>query len=154
MEVRPYVGIGTIKFGLTENEIIAQLGEPSNRELMEFDQSDLQEAQLLLKYEDLGLELSFWADTGFRLGIMEFTDHKYTLFGNSYVGKKESFLYQESVKRTLPDLVLDDDFVELGAKDFRSEEYGVSFWLDNNIITSFTIFSEYDESGNNIIWPD
>lgn len=151
MEITPHKGVGNIKFGMLEKEVIAELGKPSERESSSFEEDDSESVNL--EYESLGLQLNFSSEDNFRLGTITCTLEEHTLFGHSFIGQEEAFLNQESVKSSLIDLKLDDDLNEPGSTDFYSDKHGISLWIHEGIIMSLSMFPEYDTTGDSVIWP-
>lgn len=152
MDIIPHIGIGHIKFGLNEAEIIDLLGEPTRYERVAFeaDQSEM----VTLYFDSHGLELCLSSDEDFRLDSITIRSEVYQLFGVSYWGRAETFLVEASEKDALSDLKLTDEFPQIHARDYHSDALGLSFWIQDGIINPITMFPAYDASGNVVQWPE
>src|SRR6516162_5719286 len=80
MEIRPGKGVSQVHFGLTEQELIGELGPPDKRY-----QTD--SGALCLQYFDLRLEFSIEPAHGFRLGWVEVHNPEAMLCGHRLVGQ-------------------------------------------------------------------
>ena len=153
MEIQPFVGAGNIRFGLTEAEAIELLGEPSERKAESYVEGSENDIEVLVTFEDAGMDLNFSAEDDYRLTTITFTDSSYTLFGVNYIGRSESFLLDLHSKNGLADLRLDDDFDFIEAKDYCSDVHGLSFWIEEGMVVSITIMPRFSEDGDTILWP-
>jgi len=149
MDIKPFVGFAGIRFGLTEEEVIAKLGPATNRETESFEDGT---NDVSLKYEKLGVDITFYSGDDFKLGTITFFAKEYTFLGHSLIGEAEADLVAKAAERGMEDLELEDDFKDLDSKDYFSEKNGVSFWLLEGKVDSITIFPEYGDD-DEIVWP-
>lgn len=150
MEIKPLVGFKDIKFGLSKEQVIEALGEPHSEDTSNFEDGS---SDVAMVYNELGVTLVFSSDDDFRLSSVTFYTSDATLFDEKFIGKSEEFLLENAESKGISDLTLDDDFEELEAKDYASEKLGLAFWVQQGVLDSITIFPEYDEQGEEIIWP-
>ncbi|WP_274055171.1 hypothetical protein [Thalassomonas actiniarum] len=94
-----------------------------------------------------GMEIDFSSEDNFLASCITSHSDKAELNNNCIVGKTIAEL-----KAVYPNIVLDDDFEENG-QDYVLQEFELSFWVSDGFVVNVTVFPEYDESGNNIIWP-
>lgn len=144
MKIIPLVGIDNIVFGSSRDEIKKLLGEPTTTIKHEWPDDTDTESWI---YEALGLELNFGSDEDYRLTTITTSSPDATLDGVQPVG-----LAEEKLKELLPAVKLDDDFDENG-KDYFYPEKEISFWILNDKVFNLTLFPEYDENGEEAIWP-
>jgi hypothetical protein len=149
-EIIPYFGFDNIKFGLTLGQTELLLGKSSenNKESYSDNSNDV-----TLKYHNLGFNLTFSSDNDFRLGTITFYSKDFTLKGKKLIGLKETEFVMKS-NLIFSDLQLDDDFTELNSKDYTSNSNGISFWINNGIVESISIFPNYQKDNETPIWPN
>jgi len=148
-EIFPFVGFDEIRLGQTLGQTELLLGKPSeiNKEIFR-DQS----LDLIMKYHDLGVDLTFSTDDEFLLGSISFLSRNFLLKGISLIGLSETeFLRMGTTLYT--DLQLDDDLTDLNAKDYTSDSNGLTFWIQDGLVESISIFPDYEEDDNTPIWP-
>lgn len=151
MEIKPHVGTDHVRMGIKQADAVAILGEASSKEIEPFTDGNKVTS---LRYDQHGLELSFYTEDDNRLATLTFFAASHSLFGLHFIGKPEAFLQQEAVLKVLPDLTLDDDYPELSSKDYASDQWNLSFWIDDGIITSISIFPQYEADDETVIWPE
>ncbi|MCM8568570.1 hypothetical protein NE848_04220 [Gramella jeungdoensis] len=151
MEIKPLQGIGMIKFGMTEKELKEVLGDPTNRKSTLFPANNSESIDL--EYAHLGLQFHLTTENNLRLESIRFNNPDHSLFGEYPIGQEASFLNKECIKRNLPDLQLEYEYIQPGKDVYYSEEKGVLIYSEGGVITSIVLFPQYDASGENIIWP-
>jgi len=89
VELRPTIGIGDVKFGMTELEVIAVLGEP---DLILTDEED-EEQNPVFQYNDLKLRLTFYTSENNRLLYIRTTHPSTQIKGVSIIDQPlDSFI--------------------------------------------------------------
>lgn len=150
-EIIPHVGFDKVKLGQSLGQIEKLLGKPNERNKNYYKEDSSNE--VILKYHQVGANLVFSSDDNFRLSSITFYSKVFTLNGESLIGLNQSELILK-FKTLFHDLKLDDDFEELNVKDYSIDSIGISFWLDNGIVESVTLFPKYQDDNETIIWPD
>jgi len=147
IEIQPFVGFGQIKFGMTLEQVKNLMGEPTGN-TKEKHEDGTEDISLL--YGEQGVELSFMSEDDFRLGLITCYAPTYTLDDISYTG-----LSEEDFKNTakFTDLKQDEEFAEPDSKDYTVDSKGLSFWVQDGFVESITLFPEYTEDGEEIVWP-
>ena len=147
IEIQPFVGFGQIKFGMTIDQVKLLLGEPtsSTKDKHEDGTDDVS-----LLYGEQGVELSFMSEDDYNLGLITCYAPSYTVDGTSYTGLSEADFLKNA---KFDDLVQDEEFAEPDSKDYNAESKGLSFWVQDGFVESITLFPEYSEDGEEIIWP-
>lgn len=151
IEILPHKGFGLVKFGMTKDKVESQLGKPS--EVYEEEVDGVTE--IVVDYENIGVDLSFSSADNFRLGTMSFYESDTRLMGVEFIGLTEEELLTKANSAGITDLELEDDFEDLDSKDYYSDEFGLSFWLQEGVVDSITVFPAYDpEDEERAIWPE
>ena len=145
MNILPHVGIENVVLGSTKEAIRALLGEPDNIEHDVWPDDTQSETWA---YEDMGFELGFNSEDGWKLGVITTTSSAASLEGVKPIGLEENEL-----TKLLPGVKLDEDFKESG-KDYIYPEKEISFWIADGLVVNITVFPEYDKTGNIPIWPE
>ena len=151
MEIKPHIGFKNIKFGFTVDQVIEILGEPNSEDTSNFEDGS---SDVAMVYNELGVTLVYSSEDDFKLSSVTFYTADATLKGEHFIGKSEDYLLENAKEKGIDDIVLDDDFEELEAKDYASEKLGLTFWVQQGVLDSITIFPEYDSQGEEIIWPN
>ncbi|MEH6535947.1 MAG: hypothetical protein V7719_06115 [Psychroserpens sp.] len=149
-EIIPYFGFDKIKLGLTLGQIELLLGKPSEKDRETYSDNSI---DMIFKYHNLGVDLTFSSDDDFRLGTITFYSNGFSLKGKKLIGLKEKEFVTKS-NLIFSDIELDDDFKELNSKDYTSNSNGVSFWIDSGIVESISIFPDYQDDDETPIWPN
>ena len=149
-EIIPYFGFDKIKLGLTLGQIELLLGKASENNKETYSDNSI---DMILKYHNLGIDFTFSSDDDFRLGTITFYSNDFTLKGKKLIGlNEEEFVSKSSL--IFSDIELEDDFQELNSKDYTSNSNGISFWIDNGIVESISIFPDYENDDETPIWPN
>lgn len=149
-EITPYFGFDKIKLGQTLGRIELLLGKASEHKKETYSDNS---SDVILKYHNLGVDLTFSSDDDFRLGTITFYSKDFLLKGEKLIGLKESEFVMKS-NLIFSDIELDDDFKELNSKDYTSNTNGISFWINNGIVESISIFPNYQDDNETPIWPN
>ena len=149
-EIIPFFGFDNIKFGISRNKIIEILGDPSNIVKEKYADESI---DLFLEYQHLGFDLILSSDDNYRLGSINFYSTDFTFKGLTLIDLSEEDLKNKTAD-LIPDLNLEDNFVDLDSKDYYSELNGMSLWINGNIVDSITIYPQFGGDDDTIIWPD
>ncbi len=148
-EIIPFVGFDEIRLGQTLGQTELLLGKPSEVNKETFRDQSL---DMIMKYHDLGVDLTFSTDDDFLLGSITFLSRNYLLKGISIIGLQEDEFLRLGTA-LFPDLMLDDDLTDLNAKDYMSDSNGLTFWIQDGVVESISIFPEYEADEDTPIWP-
>jgi len=148
-EIIPYVGFDKVRFGQTEKQITILLGKANDISRVSYTDDSV---AIVLQYFGLGVELEFSSHDNFLLGTITFYSNEYVLNGVDLIGLNESgFILRAKI--LFPDLELDDNFKDIDSKDYVSNSNGISFWLEDEIVESISIFPDYQNDDETPIWP-
>lgn len=151
MEIKPHIGYGNIKFGMSEQEVIKLLGRPTHRAVLT---EEGEPEDVTLEYENHGVDLSFTADDAYRLGAITFYHTYYLLNGIEFIDMSEADLLREAPKAGIHDLELDFNEDETYGKNYASDELGLLFWVLEGVVDSVSILPQYADNEEDIIWPE
>lgn len=151
LEIIPHVGFGLVKFGMTKDQVAGKLGKPNDIYEEKIDGT----TEVVVDYEEIGVDLSFSSADNYRLGTMSFYAEDTLLCGEEFIGMTEEELIESAKAAGINDLELEDDFEDLDSKDYYSDEFGVSFWIQDGIVDSITVFPQYNaEDDDRVLWPE
>ncbi|MBD5781552.1 hypothetical protein IEN85_18770 [Pelagicoccus sp. NFK12] len=140
--VEPGIGIGSLTFGATQEQLVAILGEPDR--ITEDIASG--EKSISCYYSSKGLSFHFHEENDFRLETIESSDPNVTLFGKTYIGRKRSELLKEIKK--------DERFDQISEEEDRIEieSLSLNFWIEEDLVSDMqwgVLMSDEAE----ISWP-
>jgi len=151
-DIRPGIGLGSLVFGNTREQVRALLGEPSEVEryaLSEFEDDETE----AWHYDELFLSLSFDQEHDWKLSSLAVSSDEYTLEGESLVGRKKDEILEEFRKRQWGEPVEDE---EISREDPRNSLYHVeqgslSLWFEDDEVTEVQIGPHVRDE--EVIWP-
>ena len=148
------VGLGTLKFGLTRDELRAQIGEPDEIDAFSYseDEEDLTEAW---HYDELELSVTFDEALDWRMSSMAVSGADYELSGQKLIGLEQMKLTVELEKIGIGPLNFEDFSTEETPdhKLIAHEDSGLNFWMEGGSLSEI-------QWGPNLIdddtieWPD
>lgn len=144
MDVVPHHGIDEINLGSSRDRIALDLGEPDKKAQDRHEDGAVSEIWI---YRLMRLDLSFDSDNEYRLSHIT-SYHPYTLVGRfNPIGLSEKYLLQKYPHLNLEVEINDDE------KYYMDRILDLTFGIARAKVVSVTVFPEYDESGQHIIWP-
>ena len=144
MDVVPHHGIDEINLGSSRDRIALDLGEPDKKAQDRHEDGAVSEIWI---YRLMRLDLSFDSDNEYRLSHIT-SYHPYTLVGRfNPIGLSEKYLLQKYPHLNLEVEINDDE------KYYTDRILDLTFGIARAKVVSVTVFPEYDESGQHIIWP-
>jgi hypothetical protein len=87
------IGVASLKFGMTKENVLKLLGEPDDKELYSYDEDEDSEDEDLTEvwhYDTHEFSLSFDEADNWRLVMIAASDEKYTLEGKTIIGLDEA----------------------------------------------------------------
>ena len=149
-DIKPGIGLGNLKFGMSRAEVKLMLGEPSFIDKYSHSDSD-EDLTESWDYEDLELSLSFDEDEDWRLTMMSVTSKHYNLEGVSLIGLKEKYLLQKLETFELGSLDVEETETD-GQKVIEVEEQSINFWLVDGVLDEIQ-WSPFFLDDDTIQWP-
>ncbi|HPD48625.1 MAG TPA: hypothetical protein PLY61_17195 [Anaerohalosphaeraceae bacterium] len=150
MEIKPFVGIGGLFLGMSKEDVRRAMGEPDDRSVQTHEGDNSRDETW--EYSETGLDATFSSVDDWVLGSITVKSQIAELQGLRLVGMTEQD-YLEKVRDAGMILQLEDDFRELGSRDYSCDAMGLSFWVHDGVLQSITIYPKYDESGDTPLWP-
>lgn len=144
MDVIPHTGIDTLRLGVSRDAVTEALGVPDRTSRDRHDDGEVSEIWI---YRLMRLELSFDSEHDYRLAHIT-SYHPYTMLrGFNPIGLAQKFLLQK-----FPHLELE---VEVTAEEkyYTDRVLDLTFGIARGKVVSLTVFPEYDESGEVVLWP-
>ena len=133
-KIKPGFGLGSLKFGMTREEVALTLGEPSFIDKYSHSEEP-NDATESWEYDELELSISFDEAENWKLMMISVTSDFYELEETSLVGLKEKKLLDELDEIDLGHLNLEDcsDSDNEDHKVIEVDEQSINFWLTNGI---------------------
>jgi hypothetical protein len=135
-EIKPGVGLGALRFGLSREQVQMQLGKPTEKEQysLEDEEGELTEAW---HYDEFDLSLSFDEAHDWKLSSIAVSNDEYTLEGVSLIGRPQMEVLQEFQDRRWGTPEEDEEVSEgdPGNALYFVEESSLSLWFEDGSLT-------------------
>ena len=153
--IEPGIGIGEIKFGLTEDELMSILGAPTRSEHCEYIEGRGDWYKDLI-YEKINLGFTFDKEDNYRLGNINVAGFGYYLFGDDLFGESIDFVKKLCKKVTGKPLIYEDYTIDEGYpyECLDCGELEMLFWFDCGKLSELQFSYFFEEDGNTVIWPE
>lgn len=149
-------GLGNLRFGISRDEVINELGQPSDKEVYDLtDDPDLEDDRTeAWHYDDLNISLSFDEVSQWKLTSIAVSSDDFTLEGKALVGRKKAELLEDFSKRQWGEIEEDD---EVGADQSGQslvyvEGASLSLWFEDNVLSEVQ-WGPYIKD-HEIVWPE
>ncbi len=153
-EIKPGIGLGELKFGISRDQVKSLLGEPDDIDAYSYTDSDTDLTEDWY-YDELFLSIGFDEEDDWRLVTIALNSNSYEFDNKKLVGLK-----REELLDVLKELKVDDiefeDWSGDGNPDHKlisSEEKALNIWLDEGIVTEIQIGPLYNND-ETINWPE
>lgn len=154
MKILPGTGIGEIKYGMAEKDVISFLGKPDR-----VDESEYVEGtgdwHRELWYSPRNLTFTFNNDDDFRLGTITVMGAGYSLFEKQLFGLELEEVSRLIAKHTGEIAKLEDwSSEELpDHKCLIHDGLGIMFWFDYNCLSQMQCSYLFESDNETAIWP-
>ena len=149
--ILPFIGFGSIKFGMEEHEVSSYIGDPDETEVQNYGHGG--QANVLY-YDEFGLSMSFDSEEDFRLVEISFENDRFILHNAIKPGmSKEDFL---SALENLDmgeyevEEIEEDEFENMVQYIFEKEN--INIWIEDDKLTTIQIGPEFVDD-DTIRWP-
>lgn len=150
-EVKIWVGVGQIIFGMTRNEVVQILGTPDIKESTSLND----EKRITFRYESNGIELSFDSEDEYKLISIDIEDSIY-LIGDagSIIGLSLNDILRIFERRgfTIPTIDCISNEYEPNHLMLYYDKESITVSLINYICDSFSI-GPFWKNDDEILWP-
>ena len=144
MDIFPHRGVDSLTLGVTRGDCALALGRPDRNTQDEHEDGAVSE---IWTYRMLRLELSFDSDNDYRLSHIT-SYHPYSLVrGFNPIGLSGKLLLMK-----YPHLTLEVE-VSVDEKYYTDRVFDLTFGIARGKVVSVTVFPEYDDSGEQVLWP-
>lgn len=143
-------GIGNILFGMERDDVEKQLGSPNAIDDLVYENDDEIE---VWHYDDEGLSLSFNEEDEWKLYTISVTNESYSFKNEFLIGKLMTDVRNRLIELGVDDLEIEDYSTEEDPNHvlLRSDELGINFWFENDILTEIQWNPRLDDEGC-VIW--
>jgi hypothetical protein len=154
LEIKPAIGLGDIKFGMTRDQVKKILGEPAEIEQLSYSDSD-EDLTESWHYDDQDLSAGFDEDEDWRLVTLAISSQEYDISGKKLIGLNQEQLLAALAALKINDLETEDcsDDENPDSLLISSEEMGISFWLEDGMVSEIQWGPVITEE-ETILWPE
>jgi hypothetical protein len=134
LEIKPTIGLGDIKFGITRDELKQQLGEPNEIENITEEGENVEHWH----YDDIELSALFSERDNWRLLSLAISNEDCTINGKKFIGISETEL-EAAIEMMGVEEEL--EYEDLSTDEFPdhiliySDDLGMSFWMDSGVLS-------------------
>ncbi|PCK02915.1 MAG: hypothetical protein COA42_21810 [Alteromonadaceae bacterium] len=154
MDIKPGIGLGDIKYGITIEELIQLLGKPDQIDEEECFEGSGEWTRDLL-YFSRGLNFTFDKADDYRLGVITVLGSGYRLLGKELFG-----LPKDAVKRLLAKATSEiskiEDWTwteEDSLECLDHDGLGMLFWFHSGYLSEIQCGCLFEADNETVIWP-
>ena len=154
MKIEPGIGVGEIRYGITEPELVALLGEPSTSTKEEYIEGS-GDWHVTLSYEDHGMSFIFDIEDDYRLGGITIDREGYQLWGKDVFGisrdEMESMLLKVTGEQPIFEDYSTDDLEPHWC--LIHDRTQIMFWFDSDKLSEMQCSYFFEDDDETVIWP-
>jgi hypothetical protein len=147
--IQPGRGLGELLFGMNREEVLALLGEPTEKETYPLDEEECDEEVESWHYDELDLSLSFNEEDDYRLITIAVSGGDYLYNGVDPIGLDAAALETLLTDSKIEDL---EKVEEEGLLLFSSETIGINFWFEEGKLSEVQ-WGPFFADEETIDWP-
>jgi hypothetical protein len=155
-EIIPGVGLGTLKFGMTRDEVKKLVGKPDEIENLPGFEEEVNDELESWHYDEHEFSLVFDADYDWKLVSIAVSDPYFTFHGKNIIGmdKQETLdlLSNLGIEISNEEDLSDEENPDLEL--IESEDAGLMVWFANDEVIEIQILPDVEEDGETLIWPE
>ncbi len=147
-------GIGNLKFGITRKQVVALLGEPSEKETIEEDE-DMGSSEAW-HYDELELSVTFDEDDDWKLSSIAASSSEFTFEGIDLLGLSQEEVMQQIEIMNLGDIETEEIIGEESEDQQVATiaEVSLNLWFENGKLSEIQWAPYWDEDEETYIWPE
>lgn len=149
-EIKPLIGIDKLIFGLSKEAVKKLLGNADDVDLVKHSDGLTHE---LWTYNKTQIELSFNQEDDWKLGAIDIFNNDFLIKNTKIIGLDEVKFIEKFEKLNIGMIVNEKTEDSEDYYNYYCEDSNMLIWINNGIVESITLLTEYDEKGINIIWP-
>jgi hypothetical protein len=152
-EIKPGRGLGELSFGQTREQVIALLGEPTEKEVYNLSDEDDEDKTESWHYDDYDLSLSFDEENSWKLSSIAVSSDDYLLEGQSLIGKSKEEVLKQCAENNWGTAEEDEEVTAetSGNSLVHIDKSSMSLWFEDDELTELQIGPFFNSTG--ISWP-
>ncbi|MDH5674086.1 MAG: hypothetical protein OEZ06_18155 [Myxococcales bacterium] len=152
MEIKPGIGLGSIRFGFEEGLVTRMLGKPDRVEEAEFVERS-GDWYRELSFGHLSASFRFDKEDDFKLGNITIDGRGHTLFGGDLHGRSRAFVirFLGAGANELPQLV--DRDLDIDYECLSYKRMGVMLFFHDGCLDEIQYGYLFEPDDNTAIWP-
>jgi hypothetical protein len=155
-EIIPGVGLGTLKFGMTRDEVKKLVGKPDEVENLPGFEEEVNDELESWHYDEHEFSLVFDADYDWRLVSIAVSDPYFTFHGKNIIGmdRQETLDLLNSLGIVISNEEDLSDDENPNLELIESEDAGLMVWFADDEVIEIQILPDVEEDGETLIWPE
>jgi len=141
-------GLGALSFGMSKEQVLALLGEPSEREKYTLSELDSDETEAW-HYDDLDLSLSFDEENDWKLSSIAVSSDAYHFDGVALIGKNKEEIIAFFANKGMTEIEEDEEVNDDNPDNslLHIDKASVSLWFEKNELTEMQIGPYFNTDG-------
>lgn len=154
MEITLGQGLDQLTFGLSREEVLQLLGEPSEKEFMEGDEES--GAMEAWHYDEQELSIAFEEDTDWRLLSITAASPEVLFEGIDLIGLSQGEVMEQMEVFNLGEFDI-EDLTDDGSADqmvATNTDFSLNLFFDNDLLAEIQWGPFWDDEKEEVIWPE
>jgi hypothetical protein len=154
MNIVPGIGIGPIKYGISEEELISIMGNPDRIDEEEYLEGN-GDWHRVLWYSPRNIHFTFDKEDDYRLGTITVMGSGYPLLGKEIFGLPLDLVKKFVAKATREIAKLEDwTWNEEEAHEcLQHDGLGILLWFDSGNLSEIQCSYLFEQDNETVIWP-
>ncbi|NRB40739.1 MAG: hypothetical protein HRU20_20095 [Pseudomonadales bacterium] len=154
MQIIPGIGIGAIRFGISETDLIDSLGKPDEIDELEHIEGN-DDWYRELYYYDLNLSFSFEKEHDYKLGDISVNGKGHSLAGQDIFGFNIKWAKKFITDNFSYEIIYEDcTWNKPETSELLSiDKLGLSLWFTSGFLSEIICTYLFEDDNETIIWP-